>query len=177
MKMHKLLSSILILALALSMASCKNKNSSNASDDDNDYLEGGSNPYDDTSDGGITYVYSISSRTLHRETCYHSYAIDELYKKSYSGDITPLIERGFSFCALCCPEESELYNKKDESGPIDNGITRDEASYVLNVNSKKIHELDCKYATSMNPQNMQYTTLSVDELRQEGYLPCGTCEP
>ena len=154
MKMHKLLSAVLILALALSTMSCGNKNKNPNNNNDN-HLEGGSNPYDDTSNGNTTYVYSISSKTLHRENCYHSYAIDELYKKSYSGDITPLLERNFSFCALCCPEESAIYNKKDENLPIDNGITRDEASYVLNINSKKIHELDCQYATSMNAQNMQ----------------------
>lgn len=54
--------------------------------------------------------------------------------------------------------------------------TVDNATYVINTSSKKIHLLTCKYAKTMT-SNMKYTTLSKADLEAQGYTGCGTCNP
>ncbi len=178
---RKIVALLLLITMTFSVVACKK-------DDENDYVhKGGSGETDENSgtesDGGdeqtgsTVYVYSTSSKTLHRESCYHSHGIDELYKKTYEGDdFSELIEKGFSFCILCCPEESEMYNESDDE-IIDSGVNPEDATYVINIGTGKFHELDCRYAESMNLQHKVYTVLSKFELIEDGYSPCKTCEP
>lgn len=173
---HRIVALLLLLSISLSLFSCgkDEKEDFVHKDGTEDVTDDTPNPEPETTNP--IFVYSTSSKTLHRESCYHAVAIDELYKKTYDGDATLLIEKGFSFCALCCPEESELYNEKDDE-TIDNGISPEDASYVINIGSGKFHEPECRYATEMNPDNRLYTDLSKDELIMNGYSPCKTCNP
>lgn len=50
------------------------------------------------------------------------------------------------------------------------------ATYIINVQSKKIHRLDSKYAGNLTA-NMEYTTLTLEELQKLGYTTCGICKP
>ena len=50
------------------------------------------------------------------------------------------------------------------------------ATYIINKKSKKFHRLDSKYYGALT-SNMEYTTLSREELIAMGYSPCGTCKP
>ena len=53
-----------------------------------------------------------------------------------------------------------------------NGIT-----YVVNVNSRKFHYPDCPSTKKMKPENRKDSNESRDELINEGYKPCGNCNP
>ena len=52
-----------------------------------------------------------------------------------------------------------------------------EEHYVLNTRSLKFHRPDCSGVASMNPDNRQDYTGSRQALLEEGYSPCGTCNP
>ena len=52
-----------------------------------------------------------------------------------------------------------------------------EQHYVLNTNSKKFHLPDCSGAASMSPANRQDYTGTRQSLLDQGYTPCGTCNP
>ena len=58
-----------------------------------------------------------------------------------------------------------------------NSTENDEVTYILNTNSKKIHRLDCDSVNQMSPQNKKETKQSKEELMQEGYTPCQSCNP
>lgn len=49
--------------------------------------------------------------------------------------------------------------------------------YILNVKSKKIHLPSCSGVRNMNEKNKKEYHGSIDELKNQGYTPCGTCKP
>lgn len=50
-------------------------------------------------------------------------------------------------------------------------------TYVLNTNSKKFHDPDCGSVDDMSESNKQVYKGSRSDLIQQGYSPCGNCEP
>ena len=52
-----------------------------------------------------------------------------------------------------------------------------EEDYVLNVNSKKFHNPDCSGAEKISEKNRQDYHGSRQQLIDEGYEPCGICNP
>lgn len=49
--------------------------------------------------------------------------------------------------------------------------------YVLNTNSHKFHYPSCASAQKISEKNKQYYTGTRDELIEQGYSPCGNCDP
>lgn len=52
-----------------------------------------------------------------------------------------------------------------------------ETTYVLNNNTKKIHDSDCSSVKTIKPENYSETNKTVEELKAAGYKPCGKCKP
>ena len=50
-------------------------------------------------------------------------------------------------------------------------------SYVLNINTMRIHYPYCDSVDQMADKNKAYSDTSVAELKAEGYVPCGNCKP
>ena len=53
----------------------------------------------------------------------------------------------------------------------------EEAKWVLNTSSKKIHRPDCRHVDTIAEQNRKESDLTIAELLQQGYTTCGTCKP
>lgn len=51
------------------------------------------------------------------------------------------------------------------------------AQYVLNTNSKKFHLPDCSGVGNIKPSNRQDYQGTREQLLEEGYTPCGICDP
>lgn len=49
--------------------------------------------------------------------------------------------------------------------------------YVLNVNSMKFHDPDCEWAQKISDRNRADYTGSREDLIEQGYTPCGGCNP
>ena len=49
--------------------------------------------------------------------------------------------------------------------------------YVINKRSKVFHYPSCEGAQSMSPGNREEVTATRSELTEQGYTPCGACEP
>ena len=64
-----------------------------------------------------------------------------------------------------------------ESGSSQSGDVPEEQHYILNTSSKKFHRPDCSGVTNMSPSNRQYYTGTRQSLLDQGYSPCGTCNP
>jgi DNA-entry nuclease len=72
----------------------------------------------------------------------------------------------------------EVTEKPDADSGEGSGEENGESkSYVLNTSSKKIHKPTCSGAKTMNPANKQEYTGSIEDLIDEGYSPCGICDP
>ncbi|MBR2247943.1 MAG: DNA/RNA non-specific endonuclease [Bacilli bacterium] len=55
--------------------------------------------------------------------------------------------------------------------------TNNEATYVLNKNTKKFHYSWCSSVNSMKEKNKEYSNSSRDSLISRGYQPCKKCSP
>lgn len=62
------------------------------------------------------------------------------------------------------------------TGDPDDSIST-EASYILNTNTKKFHYPNCSSVDQMSDKNKQEVTSSRDEIIDQGYSPCGRCNP
>lgn len=51
------------------------------------------------------------------------------------------------------------------------------ADYVLNTNSMKFHYAHCEWAQKISDRNRQDYTGSREDLIEQGYTPCGGCNP
>ena len=52
-----------------------------------------------------------------------------------------------------------------------------EATYILNINSKKFHSPDCSSVGKMAEKNKRELNGDRSELINDGYEPCGSCNP
>lgn len=50
-------------------------------------------------------------------------------------------------------------------------------TYILNTSSMKFHKPDCPGVKNMSEKNKQEATCTRNELIDQGYTPCGTCNP
>lgn len=89
------------------------------------------------------------------------------------------------FCVFCYNVQPGIVidyatgdNRLAEDGPTEtNTEAKQETTYVLNTNSKKIHLPSCDSVKEMKPGNKKETTKSIKELEAEGYTRCGKCNP
>ncbi len=51
-----------------------------------------------------------------------------------------------------------------------------DTEYVLNINTKKIHYIDCSSASLIKEENKLFTD-DYEEAIDDGYLPCKRCNP
>lgn len=65
------------------------------------------------------------------------------------------------------------------SGEITTSVmnSAEKADYVLNISSKKFHKPDCESVNTMSDKNKQKVNKSRQEIINEGYLPCKSCNP
>lgn len=53
--------------------------------------------------------------------------------------------------------------------------TKNNTSYILNTNTKKIHLPSCGSVKKMAGKNKEKTSQSIEELKKDGYVPCQNC--
>lgn len=89
--------------------------------------------------------------------------------------------RGLEFCVFC-------YNVQPgvvifyEDGSSEREVTRDmpvssKQDYILNINTGRFHYPDCDSVKEMKEKNKKEVYASRDELIDQGYVPCGACNP
>lgn len=64
-----------------------------------------------------------------------------------------------------------------EETPEEESTTSTEQHYILNTNSKKFHYSDCSSVDDMSAKNKQDYNGTREDLINQGYDPCGRCNP
>jgi len=90
--------------------------------------------------------------------------------------------RGVSFNVFCFNVKPgyDINYKTGEVTVADEELTRMqtfERGYVLNTSTMKFHYPSCRSVEAMAEHNKEYVEKSREELIEEGYSPCGNCEP
>lgn len=71
--------------------------------------------------------------------------------------------------------EAMYYQLHDNNETVD--IDCPAIEYVLNISSMKFHLPDCEAIEKMSEKNKEIAEKSREELINEGYVPCGICDP
>lgn len=176
--LKKLISIFIIVAIMASFCSCElikqHKHDPQIPDTGLGDGEGGEdNEEKDDKNEETVYVYSVLSKSIHLQGCYHVNEIKDDYKKEISGDVSPLLEKGYTLCKDCFPPAVDP--EPDE--PEEPGISKEEATFLINKSSHKIHMLDCYHIAEMAEANIEYTDLALEELLEADNIPCATCLP
>ena len=176
--LKKLISIFIIVAIMASFCSCelikRHKHDPQIPDTGLGDGEGGEdNEEKDDKNEETVYVYSVLSKSIHLQGCYHVNEIKDDYKKEISGDVSPLLEKGYTLCKDCFPPAVDP--EPDE--PEEPGISKEEATFLINKSSHKIHMLDCYHIAEMAEANIEYTDLTLEELLEADNIPCATCLP
>ena len=86
------------------------------------------------------------------------------------------------FCVFCYNVyPGILINYADGTSEPETAITRSMPSsaqeYVLNINTMRFHHPDCDSVTQMKEKNKREVFADREELIDQGYVPCGVCNP
>ena len=91
----------------------------------------------------------------------------EVYRTDTAGTI---------ICSSDGESVSFVFEKNAEK--LHESVTNDETyEYVLNISSKRFHTPDCSSVEDMNPKNKELYTGTRAALTENGYTPCGSCNP
>ena len=165
---------LLVIILLFTLVSCKKDThkghqSSNQGQDVEEETE------DETEEESeLTYVYSVVTKVLHLPDCYHIDRMNDEYITEYTGDITTLLQNGYTVCRDCLvPDAPEVEEEEDDTDKV----APEDATFVINKSSKVIHTTDCYHVEKMVEKNREYTDLTLEELIDDEHRPCGVCMP
>lgn len=130
---------------------------------------------DETPEATPTIYYfsaSSSSGSFHLEGCSYIADIKEIHLKT-TEDAQYLLNAGYEPCTRCFPPAVE----PEPEEPEEPSVPKDQATFLLNEKNGKIHHVDCYIINEMDEENKRYTDLSLEELLEEDYAPCGHCMP
>jgi len=65
----------------------------------------------------------------------------------------------------------------EETPSVQPSVPEEDTTYILNESSKKFHLPDCPGVKRLNEKNRRDTNASREVLIQQGYSPCGICDP
>ena len=92
--------------------------------------------------------------------------------------------RGLSFCVFCFNVEPGVTIDYATGSSTADGTMQEEDlvdetkfDYILNTNTKRIHEPSCPSVDDMKEKNKQGFNGTVEEAEAKGYVPCGRCKP
>lgn len=66
---------------------------------------------------------------------------------------------------------------KEGETPVNSTENIEEATFVINTNTKKFHKPDCNSVLDTQPKNRKSTSQTREELINQGYSPCSRCNP
>lgn len=75
------------------------------------------------------------------------------------------------------PGDDTGNNDNNDEKIEDDNSAEGQTTYVLNTNSKKFHSPDCSSVEKMSEKNRKDYTGTREELIEQGYDPCGICDP
>ena len=85
---------------------------------------------------------------------------------------------GESYAETTCDDQpsAEITRSVIEAEP-DTFVPSDGVTYVLNTNTYRFHLPDCQSVQDMNEKNREEFFGTREELIEDGYIPCGRCNP
>lgn len=180
MKIKRIISVLALIMLVFSLCSCDQLHFHSGGDQN----QGGATPPTSSNNGNvepeeetdIIYVYSVVSKVIHIQGCYHIDRINEEYIAQHIGDISAMLENGYTVCKDCMLPDEEKEDQ-DVVVPDPDSVAKEDATYLLNKSSMVVHLLDCHNIKSMSDKNKKYTDKSLEELIDDEYRPCGSCMP
>lgn len=103
----------------------------------------------------IRYFTALLSIFLVAFLLFSLFACDDEKEISYQNDVVETVEKEQSSESVTCEKEA--------------------ITYILNLNSKKIHKVTCGTGDLMLPENRKVYKGDIEDLFDQGYTLCGNC--
>ncbi len=114
---------------------------------------------------GSTTVYKTKTGD-----CYHNENCSCLRKSKIAVSLDDAVAAGLTPCSKCKPA-----TLTDSGSGIETATAVQAEEFVLNTNSKVFHYANCSSAKRIKSSNRATSTLTRQELEDEGYSPCKNC--
>ena len=102
------------------------------------------------------------------------------YQEGYSEGFSAGYEKGYDE-GLAATNTRSVQSKANITTPLigSGGSDSDDntQTYVINKKSKKFHYPTCNSVSQMNESNKRIVTDNRNHLIEQGYSPCGNCNP
>lgn len=125
------------------------------------------------------YVKETGNHVLYRVT--PVFVGDELVARGVEMEAWSVEDNGEGICFhvyIFNIQPGVTINYADGTSTLDEGyFAGEEATYVLNTNSKKFHTEDCGNGDTISEENRQVVTTPRQVLIDQGYEPAGCCDP
>ena len=119
--------------------------------------------------GVLMEGYSVEDNGLGICFCIYAYNVQPGVTIDYFTGVN--VPSGTSLPSV--DDSNDEDNKEENNTPGDN-VT---VTFILNINSKKFHLPGKSCADSISEKNRENSSLSREELIEQGYSPCGICKP
>ncbi len=133
----------------------------------------------------VKYIEDSNDRVLYRTT--PVFENNNLLASGVLIEARSCNSNEVSFCVYCENIQPGIYidysngnNYVSEDDITDNSAMdsgSEEITFILNKNSKKFHTPACEYAKDISDKNKEEFTGTKEELVNNGYEPCKTCNP
>lgn len=100
-------------------------------------------------------------------------------KRIASGLLTLFLAINFVSCnaTSSMPPESAISEAEKSMSASEESVTNQVHHYVLNTSSMKFHFPDCGSVKLMSDENRKDVEANREDLIEQGYSPCGNCDP
>ncbi len=121
------------------------------------------------------YIYETKNHVEYRVTPY--FAGDELVCRGVLMEAKSVEDDSICFCVWCYNVQPGIVIDYATGESYAEGALEQEGDFVINVSSGKVHLPSCDAATEMAPKNRMDFHGTIGQLKDEGYSPCGACNP
>jgi DNA-entry nuclease len=133
-------------------------------------------------DGVLMEAYSVEDQGAGVEFCVFCYNVQPGIIIDYANGESSLDENYAGAYATGSSFDNDPGDEKSGNTYIAEGQGEekeiaDETTYVVNTNTGKFHDPDCSSVRQMASRNVKEVTASRDTLIDQGYSPCGNCNP
>ena len=121
------------------------------------------------------YIYSTKNHVNYRVRPY--FIGEELVARGVLMEAKSVEDDTICFCVWCYNVQPGIVIDYSNGESSREGALEEEGDFVINTSSGKVHRPECESITDMNPKNRQDFHGTTGQLKEEGYKPCGACNP
>lgn len=139
---------------------------------------GAGNTYNHPTDETLSRLRDADTKTYRTDLNGDIYATSDGKEVTLSTDRTATTEQIFTAGSVSKTQDNVPATKNEKPAPEQQeSVSNNSSDYILNTNSLKFHIPSCSSAEKISDKNRKDYTGTRESLIEQGYSPCGYCNP